>query len=296
MHILLLGKSGQVGWELQRSLAPLGKITALDSRSTNWCGDLQQPAALSLTIQQLHPDVIVNASAYTAVDLAETERDRAELINTKCVAIIAQEAKKIGALFVHYSTDYVYSGSGESHWFETDLTDPVNIYGITKRAGEKAIEQENGEYLIFRTSWVYASRGNNFIRTMLRLASERKTLKIIDDQIGAPTSAALIADVTAHAILLATENKSVCGIYNLAAAGETSWFEYANLVFNVAKEMGNNLIVEEVQPINSYEYPTQARRPLNSRLNLDKIERAFRLKMPAWEENVTFTVKELLSD
>lgn len=296
MHILLLGKSGQVGWELQRALAPLGKVTALDSRSTEWCGDLQQPEALSLTIQQLHPDVIVNASAYTAVDSAETEQNRAELINTKSVATIAHEAKKIGALFVHYSTDYVYSGTGESRWSETDLTVPANIYGVTKRAGEEAIELENGKYLIFRTSWVYASRGNNFIRTMLRLASERKTLNIIDDQIGAPTSAALIADVTAHAILMAKDNNRVCGIYNLAAAGETSWFKYAKLVFSVAKEMGKNLVVEEIQPISTLDYPTPARRPLNSRLNLDKIEKTFSLKMPIWEENVIFTVKELLSD
>lgn len=294
MHILLLGKSGQVGWELQRALSPLGKITALDSRSIEWCGDLQQPEALRSTINTLRPDIIVNAAAYTSVDLAENDKDRARLINTDCVAVIAQEAKRINALLVHYSTDYVYSGHGESRWLETDLTAPVNTYGITKRAGELAIEQQQGNYLIFRTSWVYSTRGNNFIRTMLRLAKEKEKLSIINDQIGAPTSAALIADVTAHAIRFSFKNADACGIFNLAASGETSWFEFANLIFKTAKDNNHPLNIKTVIPVASSEYPTIAQRPLNSRLDLMKIENTFGLKMPVWKDGVIFTVKELL--
>lgn len=295
MQILLFGKSGQVGWELQRALAPLGKITALDSRSTEWCGDLQNQDGLIETIRNIKPDIIVNAAAYTAVDKAESEFERASIINTLAVSSIAKEAKKLGALFVHYSTDYVYSGDGTSQWKETDSTCPQNAYGLTKRAGEEGIVHEDGNYLIFRTSWVYASRGNNFIKTMLRLANEKKSLSIINDQIGAPTSAALIADITAHAIRNAVSKPELRGIYNLAAAGETSWFTYANLIFSEAKKNSHALKIEEVTSITTAEYITPAIRPLNSRLDLSKLESTFDLVMPNWEDGVKFTVNEMLT-
>lgn len=295
MVILLLGKNGQVGWELQRSLMPLGKVIALDARSIEWCGDLSRPEELRATIRNLRPDVIVNAAAYTAVDKAETEYALAKLINTDAVAAIAEESRQVGALFVHYSTDYVYPGEGEIPWKEEDTTDPVNNYGKTKRAGEEAIELVNGAYLIFRTSWVFAARGNNFVRTMLRLAKEKEKLSVINDQNGAPTSAELIADVTAHAIRQSLKHRENYGVYHLAASGATTWFDYANKIFSIAREHNVQFLLKDVNGISTAEYPTAALRPRNSRLNLEKIESTFGLTMPDWEVGIRRVVKEIVT-
>jgi len=294
--ILLLGKNGQVGWELQRSLAPLGEVIALDTKSVEFCGDLSKIDSLRATIRALKPRVIINAAAYTAVDKAESEPNLANLINTDAVAAIAEEARAAGSLLVHYSTDYVYPGVGDAPWREDDKTAPVNIYGQSKRAGELAIEQVGGAYLIFRTSWVYAKRGNNFLKTMLKLALEKEALSIINDQFGAPTGAELIADTTAHAICIALKSRDACGIYHLAARGVTNWYEYARLVFEIAREHQILLTVQQINPVATSDWPTPARRPLNSRLDLDKIERRFGLTMPDWKVGVRRVLDELLED
>lgn len=295
MHILLFGKTGQVGWELQRALAPLGKITALSTRSTEWCGDLTQPEEIRKSIQNLRPDIIVNAAAYTAVDKAESEPDLAELINSTSVKVMAEEAKNLNAILIHYSTDYVYSGEGQNRWRESDKPEPRNVYGKTKLSGEQAIAAADINYLIFRTSWVYASRSNNFIKTMLRLGSEKEVLSIINDQIGAPTGAALIADITAHALRMVQANPDLSGIYNLAAAGETSWFGYASLIFTESEKYSAGLKIKKLSPIKTAEYVTPAKRPLNSRLDLTKIERSFDLTLPHWQNGVRYVINEILA-
>lgn len=295
MHILLFGKTGQVGWELQRALAPLGKITALSTRSTEWCGDLTQPEEIRKSIQNLRPDIIVNAAAYTAVDKAESEPDLAELINSTSVKVMAEEAKNLNAILIHYSTDYVYSGEGQNRWRESDKPEPRNVYGKTKLSGEQAITAADIQYLIFRTSWVYASRSNNFIKTMLRLGSEKEALNIINDQIGAPTGAALIADITAHALRMIQANPELSGIYNLAAAGETSWFDYASLIFTESEKYSTGLKIKKLSPIKTAEYITPAKRPLNSRLDLTKIERSFNLTLPHWQNGVRYAINEILA-
>ncbi|WP_145338947.1 dTDP-4-dehydrorhamnose reductase [Pantoea sp. PSNIH1] len=295
MHILLFGKTGQVGWELQRALAPLGKITALSTRSTEWCGDLTQPEEIRKSIQNLRPDIIVNAAAYTAVDKAESEPDLAELINSTSVKVMAEEAKNLNAILIHYSTDYVYSGEGHNRWRESDKPEPRNVYGKTKLSGEQAITAADIQYLIFRTSWVYASRSNNFIKTMLRLGSEKEALSIINDQIGAPTGAALIADITAHALRMIQANPELRGIYNLAAAGEASWFDYASLIFTESEKYSTGLKIKKLSPIKTAEYITPAKRPLNSRLDLTKIERSFNLTLPHWQNGVRYAINEILA-
>ena len=228
MKILLLGKNGQVGWELQRALAPLGELVALDRQGgEGLCGDLADLDGLRQTIRSVSPNVLVNAAAYTAVDKAESEPERAELINAKASQVMAQEMLKLDGWLLHYSTDYVFNGGGVKPWKEDDLTGPLNHYGVTKLQGEKAIAQTGCKHLIFRTSWVYAARGANFAKTMLRLAAERDQLNVIADQFGAPTGAELIADVTAHALRSAMNNPALAGVYHLAAAGEVSWHGYA---------------------------------------------------------------------
>ncbi len=217
--ILLFGKGGQVGWELQRSLAPLGELVAVDHDDTEVCGDFTNLQGLVETIQALRPNIIVNAAAYTAVDKAESEPKLARIINALAPGVLAQEAKKLGALLVHYSTDYVFDGSGSKPWKETDKTAPLSVYGTTKLEGERLIAENCPNYLILRTSWVYAARGNNFAKTMLRLAEERERLTVIDDQIGAPTGADLLADVTAHAICSVLTNSQHVGLYHLVASG-----------------------------------------------------------------------------
>ncbi len=296
MKIVLLGKNGQVGWELQRALAPLGELIALDRSGLNeWCGDLSYPQKLYQTIIDISPDIVVNASAYTAVDLDETDQKNADLINHITVAKIAEACAKIDALLVHYSTDYVFDGLGIRAFKEDDEIHPLNVYGLTKAHGEKAIQASGCNHLIFRTSWVFAAKGKNFMKTMLNLAQQREELSIIDDQIGAPTSAELIADVTAYSLIQVLNDKSKSGIYHLVASGETSWFEYAKYVFEQAENEGLDLAVKKVNPIPTTAYPTPAKRPHNSRLNNHKIQQSFHLVMPEWKVHVKRTVTELLS-
>ena len=294
MKILLLGKNGQVGWELQRSLAPLGELIALDRASEyGLCGDLIDLEGLRTTIATLKPDVIVNAAAYTAVDKAESEPSLAQLINTQAPELLAQEAAKIGAWLVHYSTDYVFDGSGNNTWDEDDKSNPLNEYGRSKLAGEQAIQNSGCKYLILRTSWVYGSKGNNFAKTMLRLASERQTLSVINDQVGAPTSAALLADCTAHALLKAIHNPQLTGLYHLAASGQTTWYEYAKFVIKYAQDIGQKLLVSEIKPISTLDYSTPAKRPYNSRLNTAKFCNSFDLVLPKWQQGVIRMLDEI---
>jgi dTDP-4-dehydrorhamnose reductase len=297
MRILLLGKNGQLGWELQRSLVPLGKLIVLDRLGQQGlCGDLTNLDGLRKTITALKPDVIVNAAAYTAVDKAESEPALAQLINTQAVEVIALEAFKIGAWLVHYSTDYVFNGSGSEPWHENDEPKPLSQYGKTKLTGEQAIQNSGCKHLIFRTSWVYSSRGNNFAQTMLRLASERKTLSVINDQVGTPTSAALLADCTAHALWQAIQNPQLTGLYHLAASGHTTWYEYASLVIDHARTMGKELLVNEIKPITTLEYPTAAKRPLNSRLDTTKFCDSFNLALPEWQQGVIRMLDETIKN
>ena len=297
MKILLLGKNGQVGWEAQRALAPLGELVALDRHgSDGLCGDLEQVDALADTVRRLAPDVIVNAAAYTAVDKAEHEAARAQAINADAVAVLAQQAFELGALLVHYSTDYVFDGSGAQPWREDDAPAPLSVYGATKLAGEQAIRASGCEHLIFRTSWVYAARGGNFARTMLRLAAEREQLSVIDDQIGAPTGAELIADVSAHAIAQTRQQPGKAGIYHLAPAGETTWFQYVKHVIAQAQQAQSAIKIKatEILPIPTSAYPTPARRPHNSRLDTRKLQAAFGLSLPPWQRGVDRMLVEIL--
>jgi dTDP-4-dehydrorhamnose reductase len=294
MKILLLGKNGQVGWELQRALAPLGQVIALDRSGVNGLsGDLANLSEIEKTILAVKPDVIVNAAAYTAVDKAEGEPEQAHLINAKAPALLARLCKQINARLVHYSTDYVFDGTGHASWSENQPTAPLNVYGATKAAGEQTIQESGCRYLIFRTSWVFASKGNNFAKTMLRLASERSSLNVIADQIGVPTGADLIADITAQAIASEMAESDKSGIYHLAASGETSWYEYARYVIDVAREMGRELQVSQINPIPSSEYPTPAQRPLNSRLNCDKLRSTFGLNLPHWKLGINRMLQEI---
>lgn len=294
MHLLLLGKNGQVGWELQRALSPLGRITALDRHSTDYCGDLTKPDELAQTVRALKPDVIINAAAYTAVDNAETERELATLVNAHAVSVLARQAEATGAWLVHYSTDYVFDGSGHTPWREQDPAGPLNHYGASKLAGEQAIARYCSRHLIFRTSWVYAARGNNFAKTMLRLAQARSTLGVINDQFGAPTGADLIADVTAHALRQAMAKPALSGLYHLAAAGETNWHDYADFVFNAARRAGISLALEQLEPIPSRAWPTPAARPANSRLDCSKLRHGFGLHLPPWQQGVLHMLNETL--
>lgn len=296
MKILLLGKNGQVGWSLQRSLAPLGELVALDSQSQTHCGDLSNLTGLAQTVRDVAPDVIVNAAAYTAVDKAENEPVLAHTINALALSVLAQEAKRIGAWLIHFSTDYVFDGSGDKPWLETDATGPLSVYGVTKLAGEQAIIASACKHLIFRTSWVYGARGNNFAKTMLKLAQERDSLKVVNDQMGAPTGADLLADVTAHAIRTALQKPNVSGLYHLAASGETSWHEYACFVIDFARQAGLDIKVAQtaIQAVPSSEFATVAKRPLNSRLNSNKLQKTFSLHLPDWQSGVTRMLVEHL--
>ena len=296
MKILLLGKGGQVGWELQRSLAPLGELIALDWDSTEACGDFTQPEALAATVRAIAPQVIVNAAAYTAVDQAQAEPDRARLINATAPAALARQAQALGAWLVHYSTDYVFDGSGEQPWRETDAPAPLNVYGQTKLEGELAVAATCERHLIFRTSWVYAARGNNFAKTMLRLAAEREKLTVIDDQIGAPTGADLLADVTALALRQVSQQAQCAGLYHLAAAGQTSWHGYASHVIAQARRLKPDLSwrVQEIQPVPSSAFQTAAKRPHNSRLDTGLVQSTFNLHLPTWQQGVDRLLSEIL--
>ncbi|MDD2914360.1 MAG: dTDP-4-dehydrorhamnose reductase [Gallionella sp.] len=296
MKILLFGKNGQVGWELQRSLAPLGDLVALDADSRELCGDFTNPDGLIRTIRAIAPDVIVNAAAHTAVDKAEIEPDFARTINALAPGVLAQEAKRGNAWLIHYSTDYVFDGSGNRPWRETDATAPLSVYGATKLEGEQLIRQSDCRHLIFRTSWVYGTRGNNFAKTMLRLAQERASLTVVDDQIGAPTGADLLADVTAHAIRVAQQQPELAGLYHLSASGETSWHGYANFVIDFARQAGLPLKAasDAIQAIPSNDFPLPARRPLNSRLDTAKLQSSFGLTLPVWQNGVARMLSEML--
>lgn len=295
MNILLFGKTGQVGWELQRALAPLGTVIALDVQNKEYCGDFSNPEGVAETVRLIKPDVIVNAAAHTAVDKAESERGSAQLLNATSVEAIAKEAAKIGAWLVHYSTDYVFPGDGDKPWSEDDATGPLNIYGQTKLEGEIAIYKNCAKHLIFRTSWVYAGKGNNFAKTMLRLAKDREELSIINDQFGAPTGAELLADCTAHAITTAMRKPEVAGLYHLVASGITTWFDYANMVFTEAQNAGYELALKQTHPVATSSYPTPARRPNNSRLDNRKFQQTFGLTLPRWDVGVKRMLAELFT-
>ncbi|CAI3797105.1 dTDP-4-dehydrorhamnose reductase [Pseudomonas sp. MM221] len=299
MKILLLGKNGQLGWELQRALAPLGEVIALDRQgSGSLCGDLSNLDGLAATVQALAPDVIVNAAAYTAVDQAESEPALAARVNAEAPGVLAREAARLGAWLIHYSTDYVFNGSGQAPWQEDAPTGPLSVYGRTKREGELAIHASGASAIVLRTSWVYAARGHNFAKTILRLAAERDALNVVADQFGAPTGAELIADVTAHVlrqVFSVKDPRHLAGIYHLAAAGVTSWHGYAQFVLAHASRKGVALRVcaEQVGAISTEAYPVPAPRPRNSRLALAKLEETFNLKMPLWQQGVQRMLDEI---
>ncbi|MDT7519661.1 dTDP-4-dehydrorhamnose reductase [Rhodoferax sp. TBRC 17660] len=291
MKILLLGRGGQVGWELQRSLSVLGEVVALDFDASQnpqgLCGDFTDLAGLERTVEAVRPDVIVNAAAHTAVDKAESEPELARAINALAPAALARAAIKTGAWLIHYSTDYVFDGRGDMPWTEADATGPLSVYGQTKLEGEQAVAL-NPKHLILRTSWVYATRGGNFAKTMLRLAGERESLTVISDQFGAPTSADLLADVTAHAIRTLQTRPELAGLYHCIAAGETTWHGYAQFVLAEAAALGLPLkaTADKVAPTPTSSYPTPAKRPLNSRLDTRKLQAAFGLTLPHWQAGV----------
>lgn len=297
MKILLLGKNGQVGWELQRALAPLGELIALDFDSPGPLGaDFSKPESLAATVRAVAPQIIVNAAAHTAVDKAESEPELARAINASAAGVLAREAVAIGAWLAHYSTDYVFDGSGSTPWLEDSPTGPLSVYGQTKLEGEDAIRTSGVRHLIFRTSWVYAARGGNFAKTMLRLAKERDKLTVINDQIGAPTGADLLADVTAHALRAALQQPVLSGTYHAVAGGETSWHGYAKHVIEFARAAGQPIKVpaDAIEPVPTSAFPTPAKRPGNSRMNTRKLQETFGFTLPPWQTGVERMLTEVL--
>ena len=305
MKILLFGKHGQLGWELQRSLAPLGELVALGRQAethplfprTLLHGNFLQLDALAETVRRVRPDLIVNAAAYTAVDQAESDIETASIVNAEAVAVLAQQAARLGAALVHYSTDYVFDGRGECPWRESDVPAPLNVYGHTKLAGELAVQQHCPRHLIFRTSWVYGARGNNFAKTILRLGQERTTLNVIADQIGAPTGAELIADVTAHAIRHLQREPACAGLYHLAAGGATSWHGYASHVLQAARARWLAISAQpaSVLPASAASYPAKAVRPANSRLDTTRLRQTFGIHLPDWRIGLDRMLSEILT-
>jgi dTDP-4-dehydrorhamnose reductase len=298
MKILLLGKNGQVGWELQRALAPLGELIALDFDSPGpLSADFSKPESLAATVHAVRPDIIVNAAAHTAVDRCETEPDLARALNATGPAVLAREAAALGAWLLHYSTDYIFDGSGSDFRKEDAPTGPLSVYGRTKLEGEAAIRASGCRHLILRTSWVYAARGGNFAKTMLKLASERERLSVIDDQIGAPTGADLLADVSAHALRTAMARPELGGTYHAVAAGETSWHAYARHVIEFARSAGQPIRVaaDAIVPVPTSAYPTPAMRPRNSRLDTTKLRSTFALALPPWQHGVDRMLAEILT-
>jgi dTDP-4-dehydrorhamnose reductase len=297
MKILLLGKNGQVGWELQRSLAPLGEVVALDFDSPGpLTADFSAPESLAATVRAVAPQIIVNAAAHTAVDKAESEPDFAHALNAASPAVLAREAKTLGAWLMHYSTDYVFDGSGSTPWVEDSPTGPLSVYGRTKLEGEEAIRKSGCRHLIFRTSWVYAARGGNFAKTMLKLAQERDRLTVIDDQIGSPTGADLLADLTAHALRHSLHHPEVAGTYHAVAQGETSWHGYAKRVVEFARAKGLpiKVAVDAIAPVPTSTFPTPAKRPHNSRMNTSKLCSTFDVNLPGWQTGVERMLTEVL--
>jgi dTDP-4-dehydrorhamnose reductase len=298
MKILLLGKNGQVGWELQRALAPLGELIALDFDSPGpLSADFSKPESLAATVRAIAPQIIVNAAAHTAVDKAESEPELARTINASAVGVLAREAAALGAWIAHYSTDYVFDGTGTTPWLEDSPTGPISVYGQTKLEGEEAIRASGAQHLIFRTSWVYAARGGNFAKTMLRLAKERDRLTVINDQFGAPTGAELLADITAHALRAAIQQPMLGGTYHAVASGETSWHAYAKHVIEYARKAGQPIKVatESIEPVATSAFPTPAQRPANSRMSTQKLQHAFGFTLPAWQTGVERMLTETLT-
>lgn len=297
MKLLLLGANGQVGWELQRALAPLGEVVAVGHDSTGaHRADFREPEGLAALVRLVAPDVVVNAAAHTAVDKAESEPDLARTINATAPGVLARAAAACGALVVHYSTDYVFDGSGDQPRAEDAATGPLSVYGQTKLEGEQAVRAGTPHHLIFRTSWVYGARGQNFPKTMVRLAQERDALRVIDDQVGAPTGADLLADVTAHAVRATLANPGLAGTYHAVAAGFASWHSVATLAIDTARQLRPDLPwkVQRIDPIPTTEYPTPARRPLNSRLDTTRLRTAFGCHLPGWETGVRRMLTEHL--
>lgn len=298
MKILLLGKDGQVGWELQRALGPLGEVVALGRLGeAGLRGDLGDPEALRATVRAVAPDVIVNAAAYTAVDKAESEPELAHALNAVAPGVLAQEAAVRSACLVHYSTDYVFDGSGSAPWREDAPTRPLSVYGRTKLEGEETIRASGCRHLILRTSWIYGARGANFARTMLRLAQEREQLRVVADQVGAPTGADLLADLSAHLLRALQREPALAGTYHAAAGGEISWHGYAMHVLGIARAAGLALKVapEAVEAVPTSDYPTAAQRPLNSRLDTARLRGVFGLVLPDWRRGVDRMLAEVLA-
>ena len=296
MKILLLGKDGQVGWELQRSLATLGEVVALGSRSSEFSTDFSHPELLVATVRSVAPQIIVNAAAHTAVDKAESEAELARAINATAPGVLAREAAACGAWLMHYSTDYVFDGSGSAPWTEDSPTGPLGVYGRTKLEGEDHIRASGCRHLIFRTSWVYAARGGNFAKTMLRLARERERLSVVDDQFGSPTSAELLADLSALALRSGLQRPAVSGTYHAVASGETSWHGYARHVIEFARAAGQALSVAPgaIEAVPSSAFPTAARRPANSRMDTHKLRDTFGVVLPHWQSGVERMITEIL--
>jgi dTDP-4-dehydrorhamnose reductase len=295
MKILLTGKDGQVGFELARALAPLGEVVAVGRADC----DLADADALRALVRRVAPDVIVNPAAYTAVDKAEAERDLAYAVNARAPGLLGEEAARIEALVVHYSTDYVFDGAGSQPWTEDDAPAPRSVYGSSKLAGERGLAEACPHHLILRTSWVLGAHGGNFAKTMLRLAAERESLTVVEDQFGAPTSAALLADVTAHLVRQYARDGATAfpfGTYHVAAAGDTSWYDYARFVLDAARAAGSTLKAgpDDVRPVTTAAYPTAAQRPANSRLDTSRFCRTFGLRLPPWQEGVTLVLRQLL--
>lgn len=295
MKLLVLGRDGQVGTALQKLLPAVGDVVALGREGA----DFEVAGRLAEIVERERPDVIINAAAYTAVDKAESEPERAARINAGAPGELAAAAAQVGAWLIHYSTDYVFDGSGDRPWVETDATAPLSVYGRTKRDGEVLIGKNGAKHLIFRTSWVHAPGGNNFIAKMLKLAAERDELKVIDDQVGAPTSALLIAEVTAKAIAMIGEGRApASGIYHLAAAGETTWNGYARFAIADAMARGATLKAtpDKVLKVPTSAFPTPAQRPLNSRLSTEKLRRALSIVLPDWQDDVRLTLDALIAE
>lgn len=295
MKLLLTGKNGQVGFELQRALAPLGEIVAVDMVEC----DLSNPDAIRRLVSETRPDIIINPAAYTAVDKAETDQDLAYAVNGMAPGVIGEEARKLGALVIHYSTDYVFDGTKQGAYTEIDTPNPQSIYGKSKLAGELALQQSGAQHLIFRTSWVFGSHGNNFAKTMLRLGVDRDSLNVVADQCGAPTSAALLADVTAHAIARYQREGQAdfpYGLYHLVASGLTTWYDYAQTVIRAAIAAGKplKLSAESIKAISTAEYPLPALRPANSHLDTRKLQEAFGLILPPWQNGFDHVLQQIL--